>query len=248
MEPNERTGLVSSDPQQRRSDAEELNEYVDTEIRNGFIRKVYALLAVQLAVTVLIALPFHLVPAVRDYVVMNPILLWIAMFLTIAFLCIFTCYPNLSRTVPTNYFLLFAFTMTEALIIGVITALHDTAAVVLAAGITMVVVAGLTAYAMKTDADWTGSGPYLLCALLVLCCFGFILIFFPVPILHKIYAGCGALLFAFYIVYDTQLIVGGKHAQHKLQVDEYVFAALSLYLDIINLFLYILQLVSGDRD
>lgn len=47
-----------------------------------------------------------------------------------------------------------------------------------------------------------------------------------------------------FLVVDTQMIIGGTH---KIQITEedYVFAALTLYLDIINIFLYILQIVSA---
>tara|TARA_B100001057_G_C22014384_1_gene631056 strand:- start:15 stop:164 length:150 start_codon:yes stop_codon:yes gene_type:complete len=38
-------------------------------------------------------------------------------------------------------------------------------------------------------------------------------------------------------------IIGGKHKKYTYSLDDYVFAALSLYLDIINLFLYILSIV-----
>ena len=37
-----------------------------------------------------------------------------------------------------------------------------------------------------------------------------------------------------YIVYDVQMLMGGEH-QHKVSPDEYVFAAVAIYLDIINL-------------
>ena len=57
-----------------------------------------------------------------------------------------------------------------------------------------------------------------------------------------IYSSLGAIIFSFYIVYDTQLIIGGKHKKYQYNQDEYIFAALNLYLDIINLFLYILDL------
>jgi len=49
-----------------------------------------------------------------------------------------------------------------------------------------------------------------------------------------------------FIVYDTQLMLGGKH-KYAISMDEYVFAALNLYLDIINLFLYILRIMGGGR-
>ena len=55
--------------------------------------------------------------------------------------------------------------------------------------------------------------------------------------------GCiGALIFSLYIVYDTQLMMGGKH-KYSLSPEEYIFAALNIYLDVINLFRYILLIV-----
>ena len=48
--------------------------------------------------------------------------------------------------------------------------------------------------------------------------------FYGVGLMQNIYAGFGCLIFSFYIVYDTQLIVGGKHAKHQFGVDDYVFA------------------------
>ena len=60
------------------------------------------------------------------------------------------------------------------------------------------------------------------------------------------YGSAGALVFSLYIVYDTQLMMGGKH-KYSLSPEEYVFASLNLYLDIINLFLYILMIVGAAR-
>ena len=59
-------------------------------------------------------------------------------------------------------------------------------------------------------------------------------------------SGFGSLLFSFFIVYDVQLIAGGKHQKMRFGLDEYAFAALILYMDIINLFLHILSLL-GER-
>merc|ERR1712088_1155687 len=57
----------------------------------------------------------------------------------------------------------------------------------------------------------------------------------------------GALLCSLDIVFDTQMMMGGNH-KYSLDPEEYVFAALNLYLDIINLFLYILQIIGASRD
>lgn len=45
---------------------------------------------------------------------------------------------------------------------------------------------------------------------------------------------------------DTQLILGNK--QLAISQEEYVFAALNLYTDIINIFLYILAIIGRAKD
>ena len=89
-------------------------------------------------------------------------------------------------------------------------------------------------------------GSYLFVILLVFILFGIVAMFFPnIPIVRKVYAGIGALIFSLYLVYDTQLMMGGKH-KYSLSPEEYIFASLNLYLDIVNIFIYILSLF-GDR-
>ena len=72
--------------------------------------------------------------------------------------------------------------------------------------------------------------------------------FINTPIINIVYSSGGALIFSFYIVYDTQLIVGGEHKKIMFHTDDYVLAAISLYLDVVNLFLYILELLNGGRN
>ena len=57
----------------------------------------------------------------------------------------------------------------------------------------------------------------------------------------------GAALFGVYIVHDVQLIAGGAHTSVQLSPDEYVAGAIAVYLDVINLFIYILQLLNDRR-
>ena len=62
-------------------------------------------------------------------------------------------------------------------------------------------------------------------------------------ILYIVYATLAAFLMSVYIVVDTQMMMSGKTIQ--LDPEEYVFAALNLYVDIIMLFSYILILCGG---
>ena len=60
------------------------------------------------------------------------------------------------------------------------------------------------------------------------------------------YGAAGALVFSLYLVYDTQLMLGGKH-KYALSPEEYIFAALNIYLDVVYLFMFILMIVGGSR-
>merc|ERR1719464_2608381 len=122
--------------------------------------------------------------------------------------------------------------------VGFTSAMYTWQSVVLAAGITVGIFFALTVYAWTTTTDFTGFGPYLFVTITSLCMFGFALSIMG-------YNLVGVILFSFFIVYDTQLIVGGSH-KVQFGIDDYCFAALNIYLDIINLFLEILSLL-GDR-
>jgi len=223
-----------------------LNEFCENAVRLGFIRKVYGLLTVQILLTICIALPFHLVPAINDFVVANPAIIWVLLGLTLVFICILTCCPDTAQTSPGNYVLLFGFTICEGLLIGCITAQHETEAVLLAVGVTAGIFLILTAYACWTKADFTGYGIYVFVSIFALIGLGIVAIITGSPALIFLYHCIGVLLFCFYIVYDTQLIIGGKHQQFKFTIDDYILATLCLYLDIVNLFLHLLSLLDGN--
>ena len=61
------------------------------------------------------------------------------------------------------------------------------------------------------------------------------------------YSAIGAVIMSFIIVYDTQIMIGGKH-KYSISPEEYIFAALNLYVDIIRLFLYILAIVGKSNN
>merc|ERR1711988_408006 len=169
-----------------------------------------------------------------------------------ALLSLVCCMEN-ARKYPTNLIILGIFTVCESVFLAVVAVQYTAWSVCVAAGVTVVVVAGLTAFACKTSIDFTGMGMYLYASLWVLIIFSCITSFVFVTVgpsmartMQLAYAGAGCLIFSLYLVYETQMIMGGNHKKFQFTVDDYVFAALNIYLDIINLFIYILSIL-GDR-
>lgn len=86
----------------------------------------------------------------------------------------------------------------------------------------------------------------LFVAVILLIIFGIFAIIFPGRTLIIVYASLGALIFCIYLVYDIQLMMGGKH-KYSISPEEYIFAALNLYVDIVNIFMYILMIIGAAR-
>lgn len=220
------------------------------EIRRGFVRKVYGILTVQLLLTVAIAAPLS---QAQIFVRNNTWLLGLSMIATLGAICAMTCCQQTTRMYPQNYVCLFIFTFFEAILVGFISAAYTPQSVVLAAATTVLIFGCMTVYAWKTDTDFTGFGPYIFAAMMAMMCFGFMLMILSMCGVSiewgmMLYDLMGIVIFTFYIVFDTQMILG-EWGGHKIQfgVDDYVFAALNLYLDIINLFIYLLRLF-GERE
>lgn len=117
----------------------------------------------------------------------------------------------------------------------------------MAVGITAVICLALTIFAFQTKFDFTGLSSYLFVALIVLVLFGIIAVIWKGKIITVVYAALGALLFSIYLIYDTQMMIGGSH-KYAISPEEYIFAALNLYIDIVNIFLYIVTILSNAKN
>mmetsp|Transcript_23604 Transcript_23604/g.45100 ORF Transcript_23604/g.45100 Transcript_23604/m.45100 type:complete len:244 (-) Transcript_23604:126-857(-) len=238
-------------------DARTFDFDTDRIVRNGFIRKVYGIVGSQFLLTSLVA--GAIMKAGESYLREDQSLtlglLVTSMVLSIGTMCIFCCAPQLMRRFPHNYIILFLFTVAESIVVGLICVQYSVPSVLVTFGFTTVVVFALTLFACQTKVDFTGCGPYLFVGIICLSMMGFFMwlgsIFLSgaaMQSLNLLYACGGALLFSFYIVYDTQLIVGGKHHRsNEFGLDDYAFAAISLYLDIVQLFLFLLRIFGQRR-
>merc|ERR1719161_2174666 len=195
--------------------------------------------------TMAVAAPIHM--ASKEWVMTNVWILYVSIGMLFATMCVMLCCSGVLRKYPQNYAFLFVFTLVLSVVVGFGSAQYTWQSVLLCAGLTGAIFLGLTIYATCTDTDFTGYGAYLFGAMLalmlwsmmcgILACLGV-----QVKWMVMVYDLLGVLLFMVYIIYDTQLIMGGDHAKFQFGLDDYCFAALNHYMDIINLFLHLLAL------
>lgn len=162
-------------------------------------------------------------------------------------------YLWMMRTPPWNYLYLMTFSACFGIFVGFLCAQYTVKSVLLVFALTFVLIVALTIYAVRTKADFTGCGAYILVLFLGLIMLIMVYSFVRGPVMSKVVAGAGAMLFGFLIVYDTQQIFGSASASFgggkrdlEYTVDMYALAAWNLYLDFLNFFIYLLQLF-GER-
>ncbi len=103
---------------------------------------------------------------------------------------------------------------------------------------TSVAFGGISMFALTTKRDFSGMGKMLIIALIILVVGSISNIFIGSPILQLGISMVGALLFSAFILYDTQQIVKGGFSTP-------IEAAISLYLDFLNLFISLLQILAA---
>ncbi|WP_187926367.1 Bax inhibitor-1/YccA family protein [Helicobacter pylori] len=146
-----------------------------------------------------------------------------------------------------NLFMLFAFTslsgVTLVPLLGMVIAKAGLGAIWQALGMTTIVFGLMSVYALKTKNDLANMGKMLFIALIVVVVCSLINLFLGSPMFQVVIAGASTILFSLYIAYDTQNIVKGMY-------DSPIDAAVSLYLDFLNVFISILQIIGifSDRD
>ncbi|CAL0300598.1 unnamed protein product [Lupinus luteus] len=210
------------------------------ELRWSFIRKVYSIIAIQLLATVAVGFFVVTVRPVANFFLGSTA--GLVVYILIIFVPFITLCPlsYYYQKHPVNYLLLAIFTISIAFAVGLSCAFTDEKVILEAVILTAVVVIALTLYtfwAASRGQDFNFLGPFLFGAVIVLIVFGFIQILFPLGKISTMIYGCiAAIIFCGYIVYDTDNLI------KRFSYDEYIWASVSLYLDIINLFLSLLSI------
>ncbi|KAM8863475.1 protein lifeguard 2-like isoform 2-T2 [Spinachia spinachia] len=234
------------------NDVEMLTEFSwdDRNIRRVFIRKVYAILMIQLLVTLAIVAIFTFCDPVKNYIQSNPGWYWASYAVFFVTYLTLSCCAAVRRQFPWNLILLAIFTLSLSYMTGMLSSFYNTKSVVMCLGITAAVCLLVTVFSFQTKFDVTSIQGVLFVFCMVMFVSGLVLaLVLPyqyVPWLDATYAALGAILFTMFLAFDTQLLMGNK--RYTMSPEEYVFATLNIYLDIIYIFSFFLQIFGSKRD
>jgi len=154
------------------------------------------------------------------------------------------CCRGVARTVPYNYIALTIFTLAETYLMTMVASRYSPDLVLAAMFMTAAITLGITVYACTTKSDFTICGGAIFMFGFGLFMFGLFAIIFHSRALYMFYCILIVFLFGFYLLFDTQLIMGGK--RYEISEEDYVLGALVLYIDIIMIFIYLLR-IFGNR-
>lgn len=262
------------DPQFEDKDAsnvaakEMMDAFLTRDSRNSFISRVYAILSGQLAFTALVCILFGVYPPLTNISQLdrtgqytNPLVALPLMGILLSTVAWFRicASPEARQKSPNKWWWLILFTVGEALSLGCLSSLYELKSVVLAMGATAVASVTVSAYTIlqtnsKYDlSQWGATLSSWAMILLVYLLIGLAqnLGWLPIqfiPYTDMAYSAFASVLFSLFLAHHTKLIVGGKHAKYRMNEKDYVFGAMALYVDIVNIFLNILQLIGNERD
>ncbi|RDW46797.1 inhibitor of apoptosis-promoting Bax1-domain-containing protein [Yarrowia lipolytica] len=208
----------------------------DIDVRNNFIKQVYTIVTAQIATTAIFGAIIVFNPPITMWILEHMWVYYVTIFGSLG--CLIACIWK-QNSYPLNMTLLGVFTLCQGLAIGTVCSLMDSKVFLQAVAITLVLFFGLTLFAFQTKYDLTSMAGILSACLWGLIGVGLVGMFVPFSsAVELIYSSIGALVFSGYILVDTQMII------RKLHPDQVIPAAINIYLDILNLFLYILRILN----
>ncbi len=228
---------------------------IDAGLR-AHMNKVYGTMSVGMLLTFLVAWAVgsnpDLLGIFRDPATLQPnILGWIVMFAPLGMVFAFGAAINrLSAAGAQLFFYVFAAVM--GLSLSWIFVAFTGMSIAQVFLITSIAFAGLSLWGYTTKKDISGWGSFLIMGVIGILVASIVNIFLQSPAIMFAVSILGVLIFAGLTAYDTQKIKN-DYIQHAAQMDSEwlgkaaIMGALNLYLDFINMFMFLLQLF-GNRE
>ncbi|WP_238364211.1 Bax inhibitor-1 family protein [Mesobacterium pallidum] len=228
---------------------------IDEGLR-AHMNKVYGTMSVGTLLTFLVAWAVgsspQLLSIFRDPITLSPnILGWIVMFAPLIMVFAFGAAINRLSAAGAQLFF-FAFAAVMGLSMSWIFVAFTGMSIAQVFLVTSIAFAGLSLYGYTTKRDISAWGSFLIMGVIGLIVASIINIFLGSPAIAFAVSILGVLIFAGLTAYDTQKIkieylAHAHHGDSEWLAKSAIMGALSLYLDFINMFMFLLQLF-GNRE
>jgi len=249
-QPNAQAGAFQGNPNYAETGQPKVDiNFDDRTIRAAFVRKVFVLVSVMLAVvSIMTAVPFLHQPTMQ-FVRTSPGIYWLSYGTFLVVYIALMCCESVRRSFPSNLICTAVLTLSIGYMTAMISAFYGLESVLMCLVITSVCCAGIILFSMQTKYDLTSMMGFVFIASMVLMVFGLVAMIgalaFHVRFLYTIYAGLAALLFMVYLAIDIQMIMGGR--KYEISPEDHIFAAIQVFLDIIYIFWMILSLLGSSN-
>ena len=226
----------------------------NVEVRqNVFLKKVYLWMALGLGVTALTAFLTASSPSILRFIYSNPLVVILCCVLEIAF--VFILSGRLERlSVGAAIGLFFGYSIITGVTFSSLLLVYaGTNILTLAFFTAAVVFASAAVYGSVTKRSIKGWGGWLMMGLMALIAVSLINLFLGSSMLEMLISGVGVVLFAFITAWDSQKLMDmntncGPYMTSEELSKLSIMGALDLYLDFINIFLYLVRLFSSAKD
>ena len=222
---------------------------IDAGLR-AHMNKVYGLMSVAMLLTGGVAWAVGTNEAMVQAIFMTP-LKWVVMFAPLIMVFVFSAMINRLSVAAAQLFF-YAYAAAVGLSLAFIFAVYTQTSIAQTFLVTAIAFAGLSIYGYTTKKDLSGMGTFLMMGLIGIIVASIVNIFLASSALAFAISVIGVLIFAGLTAFDTQTIKN-TYLQHAQAGDQEwlgkaaIMGALNLYLDFINMFMFLLQFL-GNRE
>ncbi|MGN1178149.1 MAG: Bax inhibitor-1 family protein [Candidatus Ornithospirochaeta sp.] len=221
--------------------------------QNVYLKKVYLWMALGLGVTALTAFLTAASPSIVKFIYSNPFVTILCFVLELAF--VFILSGRLEKlSVGACFGLFFGYSFVTGVTFSSILLVYAGTNVITLSFVTASAVFGVAAiYGSVTKKSIKGWGGWIMMGLISLIVVSLVNIFIGSSRLEMLISGVGVILFAFLTAWDSQKLMDmNRNCGPYMTQDELsklsIMGALDLYLDFINIFLYLVRLFGSAKD
>lgn len=221
--------------------------------QNVYLKKVYLWMALGLGVTALTAFLTAASPSIVKFIYSNPFVTILCFVLEIAF--VFILSGRLEKlSVGACFGLFFGYSFVTGVTFSSILLVYAGTNVITLSFVTASAVFGVAAiYGSVTKKSIKGWGGWIMMGLISLIVVSLVNIFIGSSRIEMLISGVGVILFAFLTAWDSQKLMDmNRNCGPYMTQDELsklsIMGALDLYLDFINIFLYLVRLFGSAKD